>query len=531
MPFASTSALGLDVDTASSSQDTREWLAGSGASNGSSTTPLDVLAGKARGERTNDQAYRRHALTLLDLLHTIASQTTRYSSPKSTVDTKPLVMGPPSTPSSTRTAQRVRAASRNRSQASRSPNSAVESVESADDSQRKIEVMDNLVGILRRSVRVRYELTAEKVLTAVLPCLTEWAGLETRAAAWRLLRHSLVPADTELAESWRAHNVDLYLIRTLLRDRKSVMEKEQALKLIRAVLELNHKSSGSSAAPRRIIGHGVVRALVAASEPTDEPMRNVYLETLTEMAIMDLPLLCSGGGLSAVLHALADGPLEIAPEIAGVLLFLADGPATRCLFRPSVDLEYALSTLTDMPVQDAPHQHAEALATCARVVSVMLRTWTGLIYLCMNRRRAIVSLITAMKVSGRDVQETILKQIIDIFDVGLGIERQKQRAQAKLQSDLPELEAVEGRECGCVTLRRLEYAALTSAPSSRSQAASRHGPLERCLANSASATDIVSPSSISTSRCYSSSSSSLASSTRSCTSFRPRPRQYVAPRC
>lgn len=329
---------------------------------------------------------------------------------------------------------------------------------SSEDGQRKIEIMDSLVGVLRRSVRVRYELTAERVLMATLPCLTEWAGMETRAAAWRLLRHSLVPLDMDLAESWRVHNVDLYLIRTLLRDRKAVVEKEQALKLIRAVLELNHKSvnSGGGAAryEHRILGDGVVRALVAASEPVDEPMRNVYIETLAEMAIMDLPLLCRGGGLSAVIHSLADGPHEIAPEVAKVLLFLADGPTTRALFRPSVDLEYALSTLTDMPVQDAPHQQAEALTTSARVVSVMLRTWTGLIYLCMNQRRAIVSLVTAMKVSGKDVQETILRHIIEVFDVGLGIERQKQRAQAKLQSDLPELETAEGRECSAKWLCR-----------------------------------------------------------------------------
>jgi hypothetical protein len=49
--------------------------------------------------------------------------------------------------------------------------------------------------------------------------------------------------------------------------------------------------------------------------------------------------LVRGGGFGLVLHAVTDGPPELAPAIAQCVLLLADLPATRCFFKAGNDIE------------------------------------------------------------------------------------------------------------------------------------------------------------------------------------------------
>lgn len=173
------------------------------------------------------------------------------------------------------------------------------------------------------------------------------------------------------------------------------------------------------------------------------PLTNVSLGP-TSPAIYDLPLLLRAGGIATLLHALSDGPFDLAPAIAQVLIYLIDKPSTRRYLRPELDLEYVLSGFTDLPAQ-AGISYSETLTATSQVVGTLLRSWTGLLYLSMHNRKAIVSLVTAMRVGQSEVQEAIIGMLISIFDLGLGMERQRQRAKAHEHSDLPEQDALEGR--------------------------------------------------------------------------------------
>ncbi|CAO1616672.1 unnamed protein product [Jaminaea pallidilutea] len=306
----------------------------------------------------------------------------------------------------------------------------------------RVETANQLVNVLRRSVRSCFDIGPDRIIAAVIPLLSDYAATESRAAAYRVLRHGLVSTGLPLAEAWRSHSLDIYLTATLLRDRKSTAEKEQAVKLFRSITELVYCDE-SGVQP---IGQGVVRAMVACAEHASDPMRTVYIETLVELAIFDLPLLYSGGALSVLLESLHHGPLEIAPEITKVLLLLLDLPESRAAFRPGIDLDWALSGFTDLSaLVSATTASHEILQNSVRVVTTMLRSWAGLLYLCLNQRRAIVSLVTALKVGHLEVRTEIIKMLVDTFDVSLGMERQRQRAEAKEKSDLPELETAEGR--------------------------------------------------------------------------------------
>ncbi|MCO5608375.1 hypothetical protein L7F22_062584 [Adiantum nelumboides] len=88
-----------------------------------------------------------------------------------------------------------------------------------------------------------------------------------------------------------------------------------------------------------------------------------------------------------------------------------DLPRTRHLFRPGFDLELALSSFTEAREDEASLQNA------AHMVSLMLRSWPGLLYLSLYKQRAIRSLILALRVNAIEVQDKILDVFSDLFNI------------------------------------------------------------------------------------------------------------------
>ena len=111
------------------------------------------------------------------------------------------------------------------------------------------------------------------------------------------------------------------------------------------------------------------------------------------------------------MQTLTDGPFELAPTITSLLLTLVDLPGTRKYFRPGFDLEVALSSFTEA------REEEESLQSTSQVVSVMIRSWSGLFYLSLYNRRSIKSLILALRVNSLNVQDKILDVFSSLLDV------------------------------------------------------------------------------------------------------------------
>ncbi|PWY98657.1 hypothetical protein BCV70DRAFT_178261, partial [Testicularia cyperi] len=292
----------------------------------------------------------------------------------------------------------------------------------ADETKRQIDHMNHLVDILKHHARVRYELPLDELVDAVMPRLCDQAGKEVRATAYRLIRHALVQPLWPLVSRCRSMGLDIYLARTLTRDNRFELEKIQAIKLIRAIMELSALRSVNTAPDRlaleldSLLGTGVVRALAAVAEHGEDKLRHLCLETLTELAIFDVRLLINGGGLRSTLQALTEGPIDFAPTLVQSFLYLVDMPGTRQHLRPGVDLEIAMSGLTEAPAMK-PVTYDALLRSSARVVSVMLRSWQGLIYMCMDDKRAVRSLVQALRVNPLEVKDVLLDMLYDLFNV------------------------------------------------------------------------------------------------------------------
>ncbi|SJX66514.1 related to protein ste16 [Sporisorium reilianum f. sp. reilianum] len=319
-----------------------------------------------------------------------------------------------------------------------------------DQAKHQIDQINRLVDILKRHARVRYELPLDDLVDAAMPNLCDRAGKEVRAATYRLLRHALVQPLWPLVSRCRGKGLDIYLSRTLIRDNRFELEKIQAIKLIRAIMELAALRSIATAPDRLaldledLLSSGVVRALAAVAGHPEDKLRNICLETLAELAVFDVRLLIKSGGLRSTLQALTEGATEFSPTLVQVFIYLVDMPGTRQHLRPGVDLEIALSGFTETPVQK-PITYDALLRCTASVVTVLLRSWAGLIYLCMDDKRAIKSLVQALRVNTLDVKSVLLDMLYDLFNVrgatGRTDPASKRESSHKAPSSSPKLDA------------------------------------------------------------------------------------------
>ncbi|KAG8949781.1 hypothetical protein FRC04_008321 [Tulasnella sp. 424] len=277
-------------------------------------------------------------------------------------------------------------------------------------------IMTSLVAILQRSLRVCYELDIVEVVRAIMPGLADYASKESRAATYRLIRHLLL--DAESVDRLQPFGLDWYIVRSLARDNKHAVEKEQAIKLIRSYIDVGSSrrsptvGAGSGHVP---LSEGVMRALIAVAEHPEDQFRHIALETLAEILLIDVELVARTEGIRVLLQALADGPHEISPILANAFLYLVDSPRTRVYLKPGIDLEIALTGLTDAYGKGTGH--AEQMRASSRVVATMLRSWSGLMYLCMDNMRAIASIINTLRIPSLETREVILDLFFEVLKI------------------------------------------------------------------------------------------------------------------
>lgn len=286
-----------------------------------------------------------------------------------------------------------------------------------DSDRRRVELLAKLINIMLRHLRVRYELRLSDLLRAVVPCLSDRSSKQCRASAYRLIRQVLV--DPETVEQLD-RTLDWYLIKSLQRDNKHAMEKEQAVKLIRTIIEVGtSKKSGSIASGADSatvhLSEAVMRAVIAVAEHPEDPFRPICIQTLTEILLMDIDLLARSGGIRVLLHVLGEGPHELAPIIASAFLHIVDSPRTRAYLSVGTDIEMALSAITD--AYGKPVDQRDKIKACSKVVQLILRTWSGLMYFCLEDMRAIRSLVNTLRIPSLETRELILDMFFDLLNI------------------------------------------------------------------------------------------------------------------
>ncbi|KAK4124022.1 ARM repeat-containing protein [Parathielavia appendiculata] len=260
---------------------------------------------------------------------------------------------------------------------------------------------NSLVDLFKRHPTLKYDLVWS-VFGLRMQAMLLSESREVVAAGYRMIRYAI--SDINSLRNIRSLNTDYLVTWSLIKDRKSDVEREQALKFVRAFLDVKDGV--------REISRAVVRSIAAAAEEPEERLRPICIETLAEILVRDPQLLIASGGMAALHEALADGSYKASESLTAAFLYLLDTPDRRKYLRPGNELEILFTAFTD-----ELSSNERFLKQSIKAVASALRTWSGLMSLAMYNFRAIKSMITSMVVQTGPIRDSIMDLIFSLLRI------------------------------------------------------------------------------------------------------------------
>ncbi|KAF9918100.1 hypothetical protein BX616_010197 [Lobosporangium transversale] len=200
-------------------------------------------------------------------------------------------------------------------------------------------------------------------------------------------------------------------LRSLMADHRVESERIEALKLVRCFVTTKEGMQHLS--------DGIVRAVIAIAEQSDEKLRNACLETLGEMVMSDPKPVARCGGFRPILVALSENLQDLSDGLLKVFLYMLESPDTRIYLRQGLDSEMVMSVFTDIYSQGPSYM--ERVKASGRIVTSMIRSWAGLFDLCANDKRAIRSLVQSIKLPIQENRKVLLNMFYEIFRIRIPI--------------------------------------------------------------------------------------------------------------
>lgn len=292
---------------------------------------------------------------------------------------------------------------------------------------------EQLVQLLADHPALKHEIVIENVLSRILFMLYD-AKPQLRSAAYRILRHTLAGRDTvaQLVQQKLLVNITVSLS-----TQTPLVEKEEALKLIRAIISIPDCAS--------LLSVGVIKALVVLIEhesdesspaSADPRLKSSYvgpsvspssffckmcIETLCELLLLYPELVFQAGGMRLLINLIVSAPSEIASVCVLTFLTLIDHPDARFLLRGGTDLDSLFSMFGLFEDNDSvatSHEtaklHKRAM-DMAFLLSVLLKSWTGLLYFCHDSFSGFKLLLMHLKKKNTKLRTIILDLLMDVL--------------------------------------------------------------------------------------------------------------------
>jgi rapamycin-insensitive companion of mTOR len=268
-----------------------------------------------------------------------------------------------------------------------------------------VESANSLVLLFKRHSTLKYDL-AWSIFGLRMQMMLLSDSREVVAAAYRVMRYSFT--DRKSLRVVRALHTDYLVILSLVKETKASVEREQALKFVRAFLDVKGGVDE--------ISRAVVRIIVAVAEHAEDRLRNIATLTLAEILVRKPSLLVAAGGMGALADALGEGSYHAAESIGISFLYLLDTPRRRKFLRSGRELEAPFAMFTDANPMHG-HLHEEKLKVNAKVISSLLRSWPGLLTLSMNDFLPLRSLLWSLQIPTPHVRNVILELLFDLLRI------------------------------------------------------------------------------------------------------------------
>lgn len=273
---------------------------------------------------------------------------------------------------------------------------------------------NSLVDLFKRHPTLKYDLVWSIFgLRMQVMLLSE--SREVVAAGYRMTRYAI--SDRASLRKIRSLNTDFLVIRSLNNYRKADVEREQALKFVRAFLDVKDGV--------KEVSRAIVRTIVAVAEAGEDRrpnmsaadtdidrLRPICIETLAEVLVRDPKLILASGGMGPLSEALSEGTYKAPESLASSFLFLLDTPKRRKYIQPGYGLDVVFTAFTD-------HlgSNESALKRNSKAIATALKSWSGLMTLSMYDFRSIRSLITCMILPSPAIRETVLDLFFSLLQI------------------------------------------------------------------------------------------------------------------
>ncbi|EDN90707.1 hypothetical protein SS1G_00107 [Sclerotinia sclerotiorum 1980 UF-70] len=254
---------------------------------------------------------------------------------------------------------------------------------------------NDLVELFKRHPTLKYDLVWS-VFGLRMQVMLLSGSREVVAAGYRMTRYAI--SDVSSLQKIRSLHTDYLAVVSLIKKGTSDVEREQALKFIRAFLDVKDGI--------KEVSRAVVRTIASVADHEEDRLKAICIETLAEIMVRDPSLVVASGGLRPLAEALGDGTYEASESLTAAFLFLLDSPHRRQYLRSGYELEILFTSFTDsLSVKE------EILKQNSKAISYALNSWPGLMALSMYNFRAIKSLVSCLILPNPVVRETV----IDLF--------------------------------------------------------------------------------------------------------------------
>jgi rapamycin-insensitive companion of mTOR len=266
-----------------------------------------------------------------------------------------------------------------------------------------IDRANTLVELFKRHPTLKYDL-AWSVFSLRIQMMLLSDSTDVVAAGYRLTRYAI--ADRSSLKTIRALHTDEIVILSLVKKGQAVLEREQAVKFVRAFLDVKDGA--------REVSRAVVRAIVAVAEQHDDRLRHICVLTLAEILMQDAALLIQAGGLNTLTEILSEGTFHASESLVVGFLRLLDVPHRRRYLKSGREVETIFAPLTDPLIASG---HEDRLKTSVKAISAMLKTWPGLLALSRNNAVALRSLLQSLQYPTVQAKDLILELLFDVFRI------------------------------------------------------------------------------------------------------------------
>lgn len=262
---------------------------------------------------------------------------------------------------------------------------------------------NTLVDLFKRHPTLKYDL-AWSIFGLRIQMMLLSESREVVAAGYRVTRHAI--GDRKSLQTIRKMNTDFLVCLSLAKDSKATIEREQALKFVRAFVDVKDGVSELS--------NAIIRGVVSVAEYSEDRLRNIALLTLTEIMVRNPELLVRAGGVNILTEALRDGIYNGSESIVAAFLHLVDVPQQRRLLLGGSELQGPFYIFSD---NQTGSTNEERLKTCARSISAIINSWPGLFILSQTGFDDVTSLMMSLNHPTPFIRNLLLDLLFDLLHI------------------------------------------------------------------------------------------------------------------